>query len=185
MPLQSKSVIRKRILKLLRNQKEEDRFKKNLVILRKFFTTKELKSAKTILFYVAFDGEVETLDMIKRAYAKGKKVAVPTILKDKKMIIPTLISNGEELELGPYGIKHPKHNPSSWLKAEDLDLVVVPGVAFDKRRHRLGRGAGYYDRFLASLPKDVPTVGLAFDFQIVDVLPHQEHDIPVSRVIHN
>ena len=185
MPLQSKSAIRKRLLKLLRNQKEEDRFKKSLVILRKFFAIKEFKSAKTILFYVAFDGEVETLDMITRAYAKGKKVAVPTILKNKRMIIPTLISNGEELELGPYGIRHPKHNPSSWLKAEDLDLVVVPGVAFDKRCHRLGRGAGYYDRFLASLPKDVSTVGLAFDFQIVDVLPHQEHDIPVSRVIHN
>jgi 5-formyltetrahydrofolate cyclo-ligase len=137
------------------------------------------------LFYVAFDGEVETAAMIKRAHIEGKKVAVPTILKEKKMIVPTLISKLEELETGPYGIKHPKHDPSQWLKVEDLELVVVPGVAFDKKCHRLGRGAGYYDRFLASLPKDVPAVGLAFDFQIVDVLPHQDHDIPVSRVIHN
>lgn len=183
--MESKSVIRTRILKLLRNQKEEDRFKKNLVILRKFFAIQEVKAAKTILFYAAFDGEVETAAMIKRAHIKGKNVAVPTILKEKKMIIPTLISKLEELEIGPYGIKHPKHNPSRLIKAEDLDLVVVPGVAFDKKCHRLGRGAGYYDRFLASLPKDVPTVGLAFDFQIVDVLPHQDHDMPVSRVIHN
>lgn len=183
--MESKSVIRTRVLKLLRNQKEEDRFKKNLVILRKFFAIKEVKAAKTILFYVAFDGEVETAGMIKRAYIQGKHVAIPTILKEKKMIVPTLINNTEELESGPYGIKHPQHNPSRWLKAEDLDLVVVPGVAFDKKYHRLGRGAGYYDRFLANLPKDVPTVGLAFDFQLVDVLPHQDHDIPVSRVVHN
>jgi 5-formyltetrahydrofolate cyclo-ligase len=184
--LKSKLAIRKQILKLLRNQKEEDRCKKSLVILRKFFAIKEVKLAKTILFYVAFDGEVETLGMIKRACAKGKKVAVPTIHKENKMIIPTLIRNCEEdLELGPYGIHHPKHNPSGWLKPEHLDLVVVPGVAFDKNGHRLGRGAGYYDRFIARLPKDVPTVGLAFDFQVVDQLPHQEHDMPVSRVIHN
>ena len=186
MTLKSKLAIRKRLLKLLRNQKEEDRFKKSLVILRKFFAIKEVKLAKTILFYVAFDGEVETLGMIKRAGAQGKKVAVPTIIKDKKMIIPTLIRNYEEdLELGPYGIKQPKHNPVSWLKPQDLDLVVVPGVAFDKDGHRLGRGAGYYDRFLAQLPKSVLTVGLAFDFQVVDRLPHQDHDQPVSRVIHN
>ena len=186
MPLKSKLIIRKRILKLLRNQKEEDRFKKNLVILRKFFAIKAVKLAKTILFYVAFDGEVETIDMIKQACAKGKKVAVPTILKDKKMIIPTLIRNCEEdLELGPYGIKHPKHNPAARLNVDELDLVVVPGVAFDKKGHRLGCGAGYYDRFLSRLPKDVPTVGLAFDFQMVNALPHQDHDMPVSRVISN
>ena len=182
----SKLAIRKRIRKLLRKQKEEDRFKKNLVILRKFFAIKEVKKAKTILFYVAFDGEVETINLIERAITKGKRIAVPTIQKDKKMIIPTLISNLEEdLELGPYGIKHPKHSPKRWLKLDDLDLVVVPGVAFDKNRHRIGRGAGYYDRFLARLPKDVPTVGLAFDFQIVNSLPHQDHDMPVSRVISN
>jgi 5-formyltetrahydrofolate cyclo-ligase len=184
--LKSKLAIRKRLLKLLRNQKEEDRFKKSLVILRKFFAIKEVKKAKTILFYVAFDGEVETLGMIKRACAQGKKVAVPTIQKDKKMIVPTLISNCEkDLELGPYGILHPRHDPANWIDPTDLDLVVVPGVAFDKCGHRLGRGAGYYDRFIARLPKDVPTVGLAFDFQIVDSLPHQDHDMPVSRVIHN
>ena len=184
--MKSKLAIRKRILKLLRNQKEEDRCKKNLVILRKFFAIKAVKLAKTILFYVAFDGEVETIDMIKRACAKGKKVAVPAILKDKKMIIPTLIRNCEEdLELGPYGIKHPKSNRTARINVDELDLVVVPGIAFDKKGHRLGRGAGYYDRFLARLPKDVPTVGLAFDFQMVNVLPHQDHDIPVSRVISN
>ena len=65
-------------------------------------------------------------------------------------------------------------------------MVIVPGLAFDKHNNRLGRGAGYYDRFLSTLPTDIPTVGLAFDFQIIDRLPQQkEHDIPVSHVLVN
>ena len=64
-------------------------------------------------------------------------------------------------------------------------LPVVPGIAFDRQRYRLGRGAGYYDRFLEMLPRDIPSVGLAFDFQLVDCLPHHQHDIPVSHIIVN
>ena len=65
-------------------------------------------------------------------------------------------------------------------------MVVVPGVAFDKKNNRLGRGKGYYDRFLKMLPFSTPTIGLAFDFQIVENLPVKEpHDVPVSQVIYN
>ena len=91
----------------------------------------------------------------------------------------------EDLEYGPYGIQQPKSNRATVIAPEVLDLVVVPGVAFDRSGHRLGRGAGFYDRFLADLPRDIPTVGLAFDFQIVSNLPLQEHDIPLSFVISN
>ncbi|MCK4882744.1 MAG: 5-formyltetrahydrofolate cyclo-ligase, partial [Candidatus Omnitrophica bacterium] len=67
-----------------------------------------------------------------------------------------------------------------------LDMVIVPGVAFDKHNNRLGRGGGYYDRFLAALSSEVLTVGLAFDFQMVDSLSSQEtHDVPVSCVLTN
>ena len=68
---------------------------------------------------------------------------------------------------------------------DEIDLSIIPGVAFDKKNHRLGRGAGYYDRFLSSLPRKIPSIGLAFDFQIVASFPLQEHDVPVSRVITN
>ena len=68
----------------------------------------------------------------------------------------------------------------------NIELVVVPGVAFDRRNFRLGRGGGYYDRFLAKIPSHTPTIGLAFDFQMIDALPEKEtHDRPVSLVLTN
>jgi 5-formyltetrahydrofolate cyclo-ligase len=89
-----------------------------------------------------------------------------------------------DLETGPYGVKQPADDPAKTLAHDCLDIVIVPGVAFDRKNHRLGRGGGYYDRFLGSLPAHVRTVGLAFDFQVVDSLPFQaEHDVPVSCVL--
>ena len=182
---QLKKDIREKILKLLRNQKEEDRFKSSLVILDRLFATPEFKKAKTILFYASFDGEVDTFEMMARAKELGKKIALPTIIRGQDMFVPTLIDNPTTLEDGPYGIKQPPYHKDRLLANRDIDLCVVPGVAFDKKNHRLGRGAGYYDRFLKDLPEDLPTIGLAFRFQVVESLPTQAHDVPVSAVISN
>lgn len=156
-------------------------------IQKQLFLTPEFKTSQIILFYASFDGEVDTVDMIKHTIALGKKVALPITLKDQKKLIPTLIEHAEkELQEGPYGIKQPKLDPSRQLDPTVLDLIIVPGLAFDRQNHRLGRGAGYYDRFLSSFPSRNPVFGLAFDFQIVDHLPPPEdHDIQVSRVIFN
>ncbi|MDP2652421.1 MAG: 5-formyltetrahydrofolate cyclo-ligase [Candidatus Omnitrophota bacterium] len=183
---ETKTIIRNRALNLLRNQKEEDRRHKSLVILEKLFALKEFVKANTILFYAAFDGEVETVEMINRARKLGKQVAIPTIIKERTMIVPTLIDDYEkDCEPGPYGVPVPRPECGRVLSLEDIDLAVVPGVAFDAAGRRLGRGAGYYDRFLARLPKDTPTVGLAFDFQVVDSLPRDNHDLPVSILVTN
>ena len=72
---------------------------------------------------------------------------------------------------------------SSYTAGDDIDLIVVPGVAFDKKNIRLGRGHGYYDRFLSGLPKRTKTIGLAFDFQVLEDLPQDPHDVPVSTII--
>lgn len=183
---ETKAEIRKKILKDLRNQKEEDRFKKSLVILEKLFAIPEFQRARTILFYASFDGEVDTFEMMTRSLKLGKNVALPTILSEEKKILPTLIHNCEkDLEHGPYGIKQPRPSAGAAISPDKIDLCIVPGLAFDRRNHRLGRGAGYYDRFLADLSRRTPTVGLAFDFQVVAVLPNQEHDVPLDRVITN
>ncbi len=182
-----KSFIRKKILNLLRSQKEEDRFKKSRGILKKLFAMREVKQARTILFYASFDGEVETFEMIKQAQRLGKKIALPAIIKDQKKIVPALIENLEDdLQIGPYGIKEPKDVCVRFVGLEQIDLILVPGIAFDKKNNRLGRGQGYYDRFLSTVPASIPAFGLAFDFQIVECLPRpQKHDVKVSRVITN
>ncbi len=182
----SKKAFRQRLLELLKNQKEEVRFTKSKIIEHKLLEAQEFRQAKVIMFYSSFNGEVETLSIMKQAQKLGKQVVLPMIIKEEKKIIPSPIDSfKEDLIRGPYGITQPKKDPdSSWN--DQLDLVVVPGVAFDKQNNRLGRGEGYYDRFLKVLPKETPTFGLAFDFQIVGCLPFvEEHDISVSHVLTN
>ena len=185
MQIESKEKIRERLLTLLRTQKEEDRVKKSRSVLKRLFAIPEFQQSRTVLFYAAFGGEVETSEMIEQAQNLGKKIALPIILRDQKKLKPSLVKNlTKELETGPYGVLQPRESARA-LSLTEIDVVVVPGVAFDRQNRRLGRGAGYYDRLLSDFPPDTPTFGLAFDFQLVDILPHQEHDVPVSRVIIN
>jgi len=89
----------------------------------------------------------------------------------------------EDVHESTYGIAEPHFDPYKELALKDLDAVIVPGLAFDKNHHRLGRGKGYYDRFLSTLPKHVTTVGLAFDFQLTDCLPTEAHDMRLQQII--
>ncbi len=146
----------------------------------------EFQSAKTILFYASFDGEVDTFPMMKQASQLKKTIALPIVNKGSKNFIPTRIKDLDSLNPGPFGIQQPMFVETSVVNVEQLDLVIVPGLAFDKLHNRLGRGFGFYDRFLASMPEDTPCLGLAFDFQIVDTLPHLEvHDMALTGVIVN
>ena len=181
-----KKNIRKRIVQLLKGQKEDERLRKSLVILERLFATPEFQSAKTILFYASFQGEVETFVMMRRAQLLGKRIALPMILKEEKTIIPAVVENlDDDLAPGPYGIPQPRTDKTKTIEPGALDLLVVPGLAFDADNRRLGRGAGYYDRFLSGISNRIPSVGLAFDFQMVKSLPYQPHDAVMSHVITN
>ena len=184
----TKTELRQKILTLLRKQKEEERLAKSLAILDKLLKKPEFQKALTVLFYAAFDGEVDTFEMMQRAQQLGKKIGLPYIVRKEKRMIPTVVESIEkDLATGPYGVRQPKHTSGEkTLRTDELDVVIVPGLAFDKHNHRLGRGQGYYDRFLKGLSPRIPTIGLAFDFQIVDHLPpKEEHDVPVSCVLVN
>ena len=170
----------------MRKQKEEERLAKSLLILNKLLKRPEFQKALTVLFYAAFDGEVDTFEMMQRTQQLGKKICLPYIVRDEKRMVPILVKSIEDdLAAGPYGVKQPRETSmEKRLGTDELDLVIVPGVAFDRHNHRLGRGHGYYDRFLKSLSVRTPAIGLAFDFQIVDHLPTpEEHDVPVSCVL--
>ena len=155
------------------------------MIREKLFALPEFQRSRTILFYASFGGEVETFEMIKQAQKLGKKIALPTVIKHQKKIVPVLVEDLETgLTVGSFGIKEPKDTLLP-LELKKIDMVIVPGVAFDKHHHRLGRGAGYYDRFLCQFPTETSIVGLAYDFQLVDRLPPQIHDIPMTHIIAN
>lgn len=179
-----KHKIRKHIKNKINSFSELEKSKKSDIIKHKLFNEEEFKKAKVVMFYVSLKDEVNTLSMIDEALKKGKRVCVPVIFKeDKRLIAGEIKDRSEDLESQHFGIYQPRPGHVKEVALSDIELVVVPGVAFDKNNVRLGRGHGYYDRFLCALSGDIKTIGLAFDFQVVDNLPKDSHDIPVWKTI--
>ncbi|MDD5129983.1 MAG: 5-formyltetrahydrofolate cyclo-ligase [Candidatus Omnitrophica bacterium] len=176
----TKAQIRSKILLRLKTQKEEDRSRKSRLITAKLLRDKVFKKAKIVMFYIAFGGEVNTEEMIREAKKIGKLICVPVCRKDKETMQPAILEDCVKLRKGPYGVLEPVARAQ--VKPKDLDLVIVPGLAFDKKGNRLGRGKGCYDRFLCTLEK-TPSIGLAFDFQILPLVPTTSYDVSVKKVI--
>jgi len=176
----TKREIRSKIFLKLKTQKEEDRKKKSSIIKDKLFRLSVFKRAKRVMFYLSFDGEVNTQEMIKEAIKLGKIVAVP-VCRGTRIMKACRLFPRTRLIKGRYGVKEPAIK--RFVKLEDLDLVIVPGVAFDRPGNRLGRGKGCYDYFLRKLPKRIPSIGLAFAFQILPSLPATSEDVSVKRIL--
>lgn len=185
--IRSKRSIRKRILKKLKSQKEENRINKSFLIKKKLFRLGCFNKAKKVLLYAGKDYEVDTFPIIKEALKKGKKVFLPvTDVKRKRLIISEISDIEKDTSLGCFGIYEPKRRRLKKARPDTMDLMVVPGIAFDRHKNRIGHGAGYYDRFLKGVPRSIPRVSLAFDFQVLDAeLPTLSYDIPVTRIITN
>lgn len=130
------------------------------------------------MFFVSFGSEVHTHDMIKEAL-KSKTVIVPKVVHHE--IEPSVIIDFDNLV--PSGkFKIPEPIEAMKIAYKNIDLILVPGIAFDKEGHRIGYGFGYYDRFLRRVPKAIK-IGLAFDLQIVDKIPREMHDVPVDLIV--
>jgi len=179
-----KQNIRKDIKSKLARHSDLEKSRKSDIIKHTLFNEEVFKQATVVMFYVSLKDEVNTMDMIDEAITMGKKVCVPVvIMHEKRLIAGGIRDRIQDLEKQHFGIYQPKAGRVEEVPLEDIDLVVVPGVAFDRNNVRLGRGHGYYDRFLSSLSERTKTVGLAFDFQVVDHLPQDSHDIPVWKTI--
>jgi 5-formyltetrahydrofolate cyclo-ligase len=182
--MQEKASLRKHYLKLLKEQSKEECARKSFFVAQQFWKLPVLRKARCILFYASMPGEVDTLAMIGKALLDGKQVALPIVEKIQRKLIPTLISSMEEVHITTHGVAEPRLDPDKAVALKDLDAVIVPGLAFDKKHNRLGRGIGYYDRFLSTLPKTTATIGLAFDFQLhPKSLPTQAHDRCLQYII--
>ena len=179
-----KHKIRHNIKEKLKAVSELEKSAKSDIIKGKLFNEEVFKNASVVMFYVSLKDEVNTFNMIDEAIKTGKRVCVPVILKEEKRLIAGEIKDrAMDLERQHFGIYQPKKGHAREVPLHNIDLVVVPGIAFDKDNVRLGRGHGYYDRFLSGLPKGTRTIGLAFDFQVVEHLPKDSHDIPVWKTI--
>ena len=179
----SKEEIRKRILSLRDSQTEEEMRSKSELIQKRLFNLPEFKKAKTIMFYVATRSEVRTEQMIKVALKQGERVVVPiSDVKNRKLILSEL-KDFDELEPGTFNILEPKKEFIRRVSPEEIDLVITPGIAFDKDGDRIGYGMGFYDNFLSSLKKRIPVVGLAYELQMVDDIPVNDKDVTVDKIV--
>lgn len=152
-------------------------------ITKRFLASFEFNAAQTIHFYLATAVEVQTEEMIRGALRKKKRVVVPLVQPEtSSLVLSELVDfDPSQLQPGPYGISEPRPEYRRKVDPQEVDLWVVPGVAFDDTGNRLGFGGGYYDRLL-SLARG-KKIGVAFEFQVVDRLPIERTDHPVDLIM--
>ena len=178
-----KNTIRSKI-KYARQQLTEEFIRKNSdKIADKLFGSGAISKAEVIMSYFSFNNEVNTHGIIEKLMIMNKKVALPICRPDKPDLDISFISSISELKPGGFGIMEPDPNKLCIVKPEQIDIVIVPGIAFDRLGNRIGHGKGYYDRLLSKLSHSQVKIGLCFDFQLFDELAYDSFDVPVDCVI--
>ncbi len=133
--------------------------------------------AQAIMFFLSFRSEVDTAGMVRDNLARGRRVFVPKAVHEGRELIPSELFNYEkDLAPGYYGIPEPQAGALRPVDPGEIDLLIVPGVAFDLQGNRLGYGGGYYDRFFERLRPGVPLVALTFELQLVEQVPVEPWD---------
>lgn len=144
----------------------------------------ELVRARTIMAYCSHRREVETWGLLAGCLDRGKVVAVPKTVPERRQLIPSrLVDLSDDLGPGLFGIPEPRPDRLRPIAPEEIDLLFIPGVAFDPLGNRLGYGGGYYDRFLKLLRPDRVAIGLAFETQVDEGLRPGQLDVPMDLII--
>ncbi|SFU43861.1 5-formyltetrahydrofolate cyclo-ligase [Clostridium sp. DSM 8431] len=178
-----KKTLRKEILKKRGNISKEERTVFDNIIKEKLEGMDFFNKANNIFIYVGFGSEINTIDYINEFLKMGKRIFVPRTNEENKTMDAVEIKSLDSLvKSGKYQILEPSKEIKAAEKS-DLDLVILPGVAFDDKGGRVGYGAGYYDKYLKGLSEDIPKAALCYDFQLIDKVPMEEHDVRADYII--
>ena len=211
--METKIEIRKRLLEQRNALSTEEVNEKSSALFERLCALKEYGNAKIVLAYMDYRNEIMTVEFIKRCMRNGKRVALPKVevknvmassVSDKVLLVPDVaLSVSDKVSLVPEytlsvyeineverdtipgfkGIPEPDSAGLNKLDPKEIDLAVIPGVAFDYDRHRVGYGAGFYDRFLPMLRPDCIKAGVAYSFQLVDKIPSGRYDMPMDIIV--
>ena len=173
----TKEAIRQQMLRARREMSEEDRSERSRRAQAAILSLDEYRCAKSIMLYYPIGGEVQTALIAEDALSSGKRVIYPVTDRESGRITPTEASRNTRFEVGGFGV----HEPCGKAYEGDIDLVIVPGVAFDREGGRLGFGKGCYDGFLAGV--GAVRVGLCSGLQLTDGLPTEEHDVSMDMIV--
>ena len=166
--------------KMIRQRKQQHSVDESSAFISQLKANSHFLHAHTLLLYSALPDEVPTQTLIDELVAQGKTVLLPRVVSDTDMELRRY-SGPADLQQGAFGIMEPTGELFTDYAA--IDVAIIPGMAFDDEGHRLGRGKGYYDRFLAKLPPTTYKIGLCFSWQRVNHVPTDSHDIPMDEVI--
>jgi len=180
--LKNKKDLRKYYLSVRQNLLPQRVSEASQQVEKLFFRLKEVEEAQKILLYHSFRNEIRTEGIMRELLERNKEVYLPITKPELKQLVPgRVVDPSKDLFPGNMGIMEPRIETD--LENVDLDIVVVPGLVFNKKGYRLGYGGGYYDRFLAEAPETLLKIGLTYEELLVEELPLDEHDIPVEIII--
>lgn len=170
-----KKTLRAEIKVLKKQHTKEQLLEQSEKILAQLEQHPDFVKAERVMLYSALPDEVQTQAFLEKWHLE-KQIILPTVVGDD--IIPVAYEKDTDFAVGDFNILEPQNEPYKG----DFDLIIVPGVAFDRKGNRLGRGRGYYDRFLCQ-HLSVKRIGICFDFQLVDEIPTEPFDIRMDEVI--
>lgn len=178
-----KREIRARMRATLQALTEQQRHAASVRACNKLIALEAMQHANVVMLYLPLENEVDVTPTAIFCFRQAKTVCVPKVDWDHGSMHPVEIDSFDDrvLDTDRHGVRVPKG--SRLVLPDIIDVVVVPGLAFDSRGNRLGRGGGYYDRFLAELRPSVTRIGLAFDQQIVEPIPAGAHDMAVDILV--
>lgn len=184
--VQKKARLRQKMLEVRDSIPQALRSQKSQSIANQIFQIVESEKSSVIMTYVSFRSEVETHEIIDRLISLGKTVLVPLVKREQReqreLKTYQILDRNLDLGKGHYGIQEPIPERCQLFNESKIDLILVPGVAFDRLGYRIGYGAGYYDRFLKRCSQAL-SVGLAYKEQMVADVFHLQWDVPVKRVV--
>ena len=178
-----KNTLRAQTLALIEALDPLERARRGNQARMRLLESAEYINAKTVAAYDSFENEIDTHTLFAKCLADGKTLGLPRTSKkrDRSMSMHKVADVQSELELTALGFREPKP-VLAVIPPHAIDLIVVPGVAFDANGNRLGRGRGYYDRFLAGANLHAVTCALALECQIVNAVPVLDHDVRVKII---
>ena len=150
------------------------------LLCKRLLANERLGNASTVMMYYPLGDEVDVAPVIEQLAENGKTVVLPQVTGEAEMVLRRYTGKAD-LQEGAYGIMEPCGE--LFTDYEAIDVAIIPGMAFDRRGNRLGRGKGYYDRFLPLLPTRVYKIGVCFPFQLLDDIPMEEHDKRVDLIV--
>lgn len=170
-----KRELRQQVLFARKLLRAATRNEKSAAIKEKLLALPELQKVERVMVYINFQEEVQTLAIVEALWQRKVEVVVPLCDPHKRELHPSLLYNFDELEPGTFGVMEPKKRAVKIVDTTTIDLVIVPGLAFDRRGGRIGYGAGYYDRFFDKVPQAL-LIAVAFNEQVTEFIPMEEHD---------